>query len=151
MLEKGLEEWFRDYCYKTTHGMPCWRLFRLNHEPSTVAGKKSALLHSCKASYTTTFQTPQSRGRERYRQTTDRSSQSHTMPEIFDDKSEHCIPFLLDRVKAHQARYGASDPKQAPPLFLGLNGVQGAGKTVLVGFPPVYVSCIVNYFWLSCR
>lgn len=58
------------------------------------------------------------------------------MPEIFDDKSEHCIPFLLDRVKAHQARYGAaSDPTHAPPLFLGLNGVQGAGKTVLVASP----------------
>lgn len=57
------------------------------------------------------------------------------MPEIIDDKSEHCVPFLLDRLKAHQARYGASDSKRTPPLFLGLNGVQGAGKTVLVSFP----------------
>ncbi|KAL4867638.1 hypothetical protein BDV12DRAFT_171059 [Aspergillus spectabilis] len=53
------------------------------------------------------------------------------MPEIFDDKSEHCIPFLLERLKAHQAQYG-NDPSQTPPFFLGLNGVQGAGKTVLV-------------------
>ncbi|KAL1982790.1 hypothetical protein VTN96DRAFT_906 [Rasamsonia emersonii] len=52
------------------------------------------------------------------------------MPEIFDDKSQHCIPFLLDRLKEHQARYG--DDADAPPFFLGLNGVQGAGKTVLV-------------------
>ncbi|KAH8703457.1 P-loop containing nucleoside triphosphate hydrolase protein [Talaromyces proteolyticus] len=52
------------------------------------------------------------------------------MPEVIDDKSQHCIPFLLNRLKAHQARY-ASDP-DAPPFFLGLNGVQGAGKTVLV-------------------
>ncbi|KAK1142274.1 hypothetical protein N8T08_008019 [Aspergillus melleus] len=53
------------------------------------------------------------------------------MPEIIDDKSQHCIPFLLERLKAHQARYG-NDPAKAPPFFLGLNGVQGAGKTVLV-------------------
>ncbi|OJJ46580.1 hypothetical protein ASPZODRAFT_132650 [Penicilliopsis zonata CBS 506.65] len=52
------------------------------------------------------------------------------MPEIFDDKSEHCIPFLLERLRAHQARHGNSP--EAPPFFLGLNGVQGAGKTVLV-------------------
>ncbi|KAL2832463.1 P-loop containing nucleoside triphosphate hydrolase protein [Aspergillus cavernicola] len=53
------------------------------------------------------------------------------MPEIFDDKSEHCIPFLLERLKAHQTQYG-NDPANTPPFFLGLNGVQGAGKTVLV-------------------
>lgn len=52
------------------------------------------------------------------------------MPEIIDDKSQYCIPFLLERLQAHQARH-ASDPN-APPFFLGLNGVQGAGKTVLV-------------------
>jgi len=64
------------------------------------------------------------------------------MPEIIDDKSQHCIPFLLDRVKAHQARY-ASNPDRAPPLFLGLNGVQGAGKTVLVR-----CACIPSLDWL---
>ncbi|KAL2866893.1 TDA10 family protein [Aspergillus lucknowensis] len=53
------------------------------------------------------------------------------MPEIFDDKSEHCIPFLLERLKVHQAQHG-NNPANAPPFFLGLNGVQGAGKTVLV-------------------
>ncbi|KAL1999853.1 hypothetical protein VTN02DRAFT_3883 [Thermoascus thermophilus] len=52
------------------------------------------------------------------------------MPDITDDKSQYCIPFLLERLQAHQARH-ASDPN-APPFFLGLNGVQGAGKTVLV-------------------
>ncbi|KAF9888874.1 hypothetical protein FE257_008243 [Aspergillus nanangensis] len=53
------------------------------------------------------------------------------MPEIIDDKSQHCIPFLLNRLQAHQARFG-NDPANTPPFFLGLNGVQGAGKTVLV-------------------
>jgi len=52
------------------------------------------------------------------------------MPDIIDDKSQHCIPFLLERLQAHQARH-ASNPNP-PPFFLGLNGVQGAGKTTLV-------------------
>lgn len=52
------------------------------------------------------------------------------MPEYHDDKSQHCIPFLLEHLKAHRARHGNN--ADAPPFFLGLNGVQGAGKTVLV-------------------
>lgn len=55
------------------------------------------------------------------------------MPEIIDDKSQHCIPFLFDRLQAHQARH----PTNTPPFFLGLNGVQGAGKTVLVKHFPL--------------
>ncbi|PWY75546.1 uridine/cytidine kinase [Aspergillus heteromorphus CBS 117.55] len=49
-------------------------------------------------------------------------------PKIIDDKSQHCIPFLLERLATHRARY----PTNTPPFILGLNGVQGAGKTVLV-------------------
>ncbi|KAJ6084399.1 hypothetical protein N7486_011199 [Penicillium sp. IBT 16267x] len=48
---------------------------------------------------------------------------------IIDDKSQHCIPFLLERLRIHSARYRDGN---TPPFFLGLNGVQGAGKTVLV-------------------
>lgn len=45
---------------------------------------------------------------------------------IVDDKSPHCIPFILSRLRQHQ--------QQNPdtPFFIGLNGVQGAGKTTLV-------------------
>ncbi|KAJ5373738.1 hypothetical protein N7517_005744 [Penicillium concentricum] len=50
------------------------------------------------------------------------------MPEIVDDKSQHCIPFLLDRLRVHTEHRGTP----TPPFFIGLNGVQGAGKTVLV-------------------
>lgn len=50
------------------------------------------------------------------------------MAQILDDKSEHCIPFILERLAAHRELYG----KDAPPFFIGLNGVQGAGKTTLV-------------------
>ncbi|KAF3386513.1 putative kinase mug58 [Penicillium rolfsii] len=53
------------------------------------------------------------------------------MPEIVDDKSQHCIPFLLERLRIHTERHTNADGN-TPPFFLGLNGVQGAGKTVLV-------------------
>jgi pantothenate kinase-related protein Tda10 len=51
--------------------------------------------------------------------------------EIVDDKSEHCIPFILDKIKAHRD-YHKKEGTDAPPFFLGLNGIQGAGKTTLV-------------------
>lgn len=54
------------------------------------------------------------------------------MPEIVDDKSEHCIPFILERLKLHEEQHEKRGQKP-PPFFLGLNGVQGAGKTTLVG------------------
>jgi len=44
-----------------------------------------------------------------------------------DDKSPVCIPFLLDRLRAHQ---GGGRPDR--PFVVGLNGVQGVGKTTLV-------------------
>ncbi|KAK4864196.1 hypothetical protein LT330_009989 [Penicillium expansum] len=52
------------------------------------------------------------------------------MPEIVDDKSQYCIPFLLDRLRVHTERHRGNP--DTPPFFIGLNGVQGAGKTVLV-------------------
>ena len=45
------------------------------------------------------------------------------MPEIHDDKSSHVLPFILSNLR---------NPSSKKPLFIGLNGVQGAGKTVLV-------------------
>ncbi|KAF2774266.1 P-loop containing nucleoside triphosphate hydrolase protein [Teratosphaeria nubilosa] len=53
------------------------------------------------------------------------------MSEIIDDKSEHCIPFILHRIKQHREKH-QSQGKTPPPFFVGLNGVQGAGKTTLV-------------------
>ncbi|KAK5118476.1 hypothetical protein LTR62_002991 [Meristemomyces frigidus] len=53
------------------------------------------------------------------------------MPEIIDDKSEHCIPFIIDHIKQHRQRYETKG-ETPPPFFVGLNGVQGAGKTTLV-------------------
>lgn len=43
-----------------------------------------------------------------------------------DDKSPICIPFILERLKLHRA----SDSTK--PFIIGLNGVQGVGKTTLV-------------------
>ncbi|KAK6397065.1 hypothetical protein LTR65_007564 [Meristemomyces frigidus] len=53
------------------------------------------------------------------------------MAHIVDDKSEHCIPFILERIKSHRQQYEAKG-ETPPPFFVGLNGVQGAGKTTLV-------------------
>src|SRR2546423_1128228 len=52
------------------------------------------------------------------------------MSEIQDDKSQYCIPFILERLEVHRRQHDGED--NPPPFFLGLNGVQGAGKTVLV-------------------
>jgi len=52
------------------------------------------------------------------------------MSEIEDDKSQFCLPFILERLEVHGRQHEGDE--DAPPFFLGLNGVQGAGKTVLV-------------------
>jgi pantothenate kinase-related protein Tda10 len=54
-----------------------------------------------------------------------------SMPEIIDDKSEHCVPFIIDRIKEHREAFESKGEKPTP-FFVGLNGVQGAGKTTLV-------------------
>ena len=51
------------------------------------------------------------------------------MAGIVDDKSEYCIPFLLERIRQRQQKFSHKKP---PPFFLGINGVQGAGKSTLV-------------------
>ena len=53
-----------------------------------------------------------------------------TMPESMDDKSQYCIPFILEQLEIHQKKHGGKH--RAPPFFLGMNGVQGVGKTTLV-------------------
>jgi D-glycerate 3-kinase len=53
-------------------------------------------------------------------------AESQSKPQITDDKSPLCIPFILRRLEIHRAQH----PDK--PFFIGLNGVQGAGKTTLV-------------------
>ncbi|KAI1879008.1 hypothetical protein JX265_003185 [Neoarthrinium moseri] len=48
------------------------------------------------------------------------------MAHVVDDKSPICIPFILDRLQAHKA----NNPDK--PFIIGINGVQGIGKTTLV-------------------
>ncbi|KAK6585282.1 hypothetical protein PZA11_002009 [Diplocarpon coronariae] len=45
---------------------------------------------------------------------------------ILDDKSPHCIPFILTLLSQHRSKH------RSKPFIIGLNGVQGAGKTTLV-------------------
>ena len=54
------------------------------------------------------------------------------MAEVRDDKAPHVVPFILERLAVHQQQHKNSPPADRPPFFIGLNGVQGAGKTVLV-------------------
>ncbi|KAI3341930.1 putative Uridine/cytidine kinase [Ustulina deusta] len=51
---------------------------------------------------------------------------SSTNAEIHDDKSPICIPFILERLQSH-LKAGSTRP-----FIIGLNGVQGVGKTTLV-------------------
>lgn len=67
--------------------------------------------------------------------------------EIVDDKSEHCVPFILERIKLHGDSY-KSRGETPPPFFIGLNGVQGAGKTTLVGLYPFRTRGRVFLFFL---
>ncbi|KAM0281803.1 hypothetical protein ACHAQH_003385 [Verticillium albo-atrum] len=50
------------------------------------------------------------------------------MAAILDDKSPICIPFILEHLADHLAANGP----EARPFLIGLNGVQGVGKTTLV-------------------
>ncbi|KIW66622.1 hypothetical protein PV04_05938 [Phialophora macrospora] len=70
------------------------------------------------------------------------------MPEIIDDKAQHVVPFILSLLSEHQKANSTSP--NPPPFFIGLNGVQGAGKTVLVDIlkktltsPPHNLSTVV--------
>lgn len=47
------------------------------------------------------------------------------MPLGMDEKSEIVIPFILQRLETHKKHNDT-------PFFIGLNGVQGVGKTTLV-------------------
>ncbi|KAI5919848.1 P-loop containing nucleoside triphosphate hydrolase protein [Camillea tinctor] len=54
-------------------------------------------------------------------------------PAIIDDKSPICIPFILSQLREHQARVrNDGDGDINKPFIIGLNGVQGVGKTTLV-------------------
>lgn len=52
------------------------------------------------------------------------------MQKDLDDKSKLCIPFILHCFHYHRSK--GSGEKETSPIFLGINGVQGAGKTSLV-------------------
>ncbi|PVH86041.1 D-glycerate 3-kinase [Cadophora sp. DSE1049] len=57
---------------------------------------------------------------------------STSKPTIIDDKSPHCIPFILALLSTHQPGSKSNASSPSLPFIIGLNGVQGAGKTTLV-------------------
>ncbi|KAM0246798.1 hypothetical protein ACHAQJ_010090 [Trichoderma viride] len=82
-------------------------------------------------------------------------------PSFTDDKSPICIPFILNRLQLHQqATAGAAHNENQlppPPLIIGLNGLQGVGKSTLVvplaealqreGIPTLV--CSIDDFYLT--
>ena len=65
------------------------------------------------------------------------------MSDVVDDKSKYYIPFIVERLKVHQE---TNTEQEDPPLFvIGMNGVQGAGKTTLVRrISLLDIMCILN-------
>ena len=49
-----------------------------------------------------------------------------------DNQYSLSTAFALEQLEAHRERHAGA--KRVPPLFLGINGVQGAGKTTLVSW-----------------
>ncbi|GAB1316715.1 hypothetical protein MFIFM68171_06925 [Madurella fahalii] len=49
---------------------------------------------------------------------------------VVDDKSPVCIPFILSRIRAYREQQAGQGTSR--PFIVGLNGVQGVGKTTLV-------------------
>lgn len=47
-----------------------------------------------------------------------------------DDKTPLCVPFILENYEAHRKEQQEAGSTQ--PFIVGINGVQGAGKTTLV-------------------
>lgn len=47
---------------------------------------------------------------------------------FIDDKASICIPFILTHLESHRS----TAPSPSRPLIVGLNGMQGVGKTTLV-------------------
>ena len=54
------------------------------------------------------------------------------MAELSDDKSEHCLQLIFEQLGAcKEQQVKANNIK---PLFVGINGAQGIGKTSLVRY-----------------
>ena len=70
-------------------------------------------------------------------------NRSFIMFKLNNDNSEHCIPFILRHL--HLLREETQHGQRVSPLFIGINGIQGAGKTMLVRF------CQVSYIMENPR
>lgn len=54
----------------------------------------------------------------------------YNMHGVQDDKAQHAIPFILSLLSQHHNMHSKS--ANPPPFFVGLSGIEGVGKSVLV-------------------
>lgn len=66
------------------------------------------------------------------------------MSGVVDDKSGHCIPFILDCMSTK-----SSVDAHHSPLFVGVNGAQGSGKTTLVSLSGIEQRIVRLHICLS--
>ena len=53
----------------------------------------------------------------------------YNMSKFVDDRLDYCVPFILSHIHKNSC-----DNALQTPLFIGVNGAQGSGKTTLVSF-----------------
>lgn len=73
---------------------------------------------------------------------------------IVDDKSPICIPFILERLHEYEtsssSSLAVSEATARKPFIIGLNGVQGVGKTTLVQALATKLRCDEGLETLVC-
>ena len=73
-----------------------------------------------------------------------RSSEVTVSASVMNDQFCLSLNFILHHLRFHQEKWTAKNDR--PPLFVGLNGVQGAGKSFLVRFD----AAIIGSWDISC-
>lgn len=68
----------------------------------------------------------------------------------YEEADFHCIPFIMKNLHLHRLKHSSSG-RAAPPFFVGVNGMQGVGKTTLVSYfissvPSHGCSCLLCFF-----
>ena len=71
------------------------------------------------------------------------AGQRFNMSGVAEDRSDHCVRFILDCMSKN-----SSDNAYHSPIFIGVNGVQGIGKSHLVRPSTCNKTSIPS--WINC-